>query len=207
MRAFDPDRVAHYETQSWVVYYQKKWPALLHNLLGLIQETFGLSLAQAIKAAYLATRAQVAFAPFPDNNIALAEGYQRRFYELIRKAQGEEERFDPAEVAQLDVRWWVIHRQLFGKIENERLIEAIADLYAATYGLDKAVVHDAAYHRAQAMISSDRWVMESRDPNSPLVPQIEAALRTSYTALRQAVHPASSAVPKAQREFSHAQPS
>ncbi|BCX05244.1 MAG: hypothetical protein KatS3mg053_3182 [Candidatus Roseilinea sp.] len=187
MRAFDPDKVARYEMQSWVAYYQRDWPALLRHLLALIRETFGLSLFQAIKAAYLATRAQVAFAPFPDNDVLLAEAYQRRFYELIKSAQGDREQFDPAEVARLDVRWWVIHRRHFGEPENEPLVDAIAALYAASYGVAEADVCEAAYYRAQAMIHSDRWVKESRDPNDRRLSQVETELAKGYAALRRAV--------------------
>jgi len=188
MRHFDPAKVAHYETQSWVVYYQKDWPALLRNLLGIIQSTFGLSLPQAVRAAVHATRAQVAFAPFPDNDVPKAIENQRKFYELIHRVnQTYGETFDPAVVAKLDVDWWVIHRQLFGQTENAPLADAVAELYAATYNVPAAQVKQAAQLRAEAMIYSDRWVNESRDPKHPLVPQIEATLLKSYQALRDAV--------------------
>lgn len=188
MRHFDPAKVAHYETMSWVVYYQKDWPALLRNLLGLIQSTFGLSWLQAVRAAVHATRAQVAFAPFPDNDVPKAVENQRKFYELIHHVNAKYgESFSPATVARLDVDWWVIHRQLFGQTENAPLADAVAKLYAATYNVPDSQVQDAAQLRAEAMVYSDRWVNESRDPKHPLVPQIEASLLNSYQALRKAV--------------------
>jgi len=188
MRHFDPAKVAHYETQSWVVYYQKDWPALLRNLLGIIQSTFGLSLLQAVRAAVHATRAQVAFAPFPANDVSKAIEHQRRFYELIHRINAQYgESFEPATVAKLDVDWWVIHRQLFGQTENAPQADAVAELYAATYNVPIAQVKKAAHLRAEAMIYSDQWVKESRDPHHPLVPQIEATLLKSYQALREAV--------------------
>jgi hypothetical protein len=188
MRHFDPARLARYETQCWVVYYQKDWLALLRNLLGLIQSTFGLSLLQAMRAAVFATRAQAAFAPFPDNNVPKAVENQRKFYELIHRVNAKYgESFDPTRVARLDVDWWMIHRQYFGQAENALLADAVAELYAATYNVSVAQVKEAALLRAEAMNYSDRWVNESRDPNHPLVPQIEAALLKSYQALREAV--------------------
>jgi len=188
MRHFDPARVAHFETQCWVVYYQKNWPALLRNLLGLIQSTFGLSLPVAVQAAMYATQAQTAFAPFPDNDVPKAIKHQRQFYEVIHRAHEKYgESFDPASLAKLDVDWWVIHRELFGQTENAPLAHAVAGLYAATYNAPAAAVLEAAQLRADAMILSDKWVKESRDPQHPLVPQIEAALLKSYQALRSAV--------------------
>lgn len=188
MRHFDPAKVAHYETQSWVVYYQKDWPALLRNLLGLIQSTFGLTLPQAVRAAVFATQAQVAFAPFPDNDVPKAIEHQRKFYELIQRVHVKYgESFDPATVAKLDVNWWVIHRELFGQTANAPLADAVAELYAATYKVPVTSVMEAAQLRAEAMVYSDKWVKESRDPQHPLVPQIEAALLRSYQALREVV--------------------
>ncbi len=188
MRHFDPVRVAHYETQCWVVYYQKDWPALLRNLLGLIQSAFGLTLPQAARAAVFATQAQAAFAPFPDNDVQKAIDHQRKFYELLLRVHAKYgESFDPAAVAKLDVEWWVIHRRLFGQAENAPLIAAVAELYAATYHVPAASVMEAAQLRAEAMLYSDRWVQESRDPRHPLVPQIEATLSRSYQMLRLVV--------------------
>jgi hypothetical protein len=188
MRHFDPAKVARYEAQCWVVYYQKNWPALLRNLLGLIQSTFGLSLLQAMRAALFATRAQVAFAPFPDNNVPKAIASQREFYALIQRVNAKYgESFDPGTVAKLDVDWWVIHRERFGQTDNAPLAAAVAELYAATYHMPAAGVLEAAQLRADAMIYSDRWVKESRDPQHPLVPQIEATLLKSYQALRMSI--------------------
>lgn len=188
MRHFEPAKVAHYETQCWVVYYQKDWPALLRNLLGLIQTTFSLSLPQAVRAALFATRAQAAFAPFPDNDVPKAIDNQCKFYELIQRVHAKYgESFDSATVAKLDVRWWVIHRELFGQTENAPLAAAVAELYAATYNVPVASVMEAARLRAEAMLYSDQWVKESRDPQHPLVPQIEATLLKSYQVLRTVV--------------------
>jgi hypothetical protein len=57
-------------------------------------------------------------------------------------------------------------------------------LYAVLYGAEPGQVQDAAYHRAQAMVYSDRWVNEGRVGNSPLLTQVEDELIKSYTALR-----------------------
>jgi len=185
MRTFDPVKVGRYEKENWVAYYQKRWLTLLRVSVGLVRHAFGLSLPQAVYGAYLVARAEIAAAPFPDNDVPAAEKHMRRFYAFIRRVHRED--FDPDEAAQLDVNWWVIHRRLFGSAENEPLIDALARLYAATYHVSYESVRRAAYHRAQAMVYSDRWINEGKDPHSPLLAQEEEELITSYTALREAI--------------------
>jgi hypothetical protein len=188
LRRFDPARVAYYETENWAAYYQKRWARLLRVSVAMVREAFGLSLWQALRGAYLVARAEIAAAPFPDNDIPTAEAYMRRFYALVRRAHGE--RFDVAEAARLEVNWWVVHRRLFGQAENGPLVEALTALYSAVYGAAPARVRQAALDRAEAMLYSDRWVNDGRASGSPLLAHVEEALRRSYTALRAAVEPA-----------------
>ena len=127
IRNFDPRKVAYYEKENYVAYYQKDWLKLFRVSVAMVKEAFALSWLQAIYAAYLVARAEIAAAPFPDNDIPLAESYMKRFYEYVRKIHQEE--FDPAQAAKLDVNWWVIHRRLFGKAENQELVDALQNLY------------------------------------------------------------------------------
>lgn len=184
MRTFDPVKAGHYEKENWVAYYQKRWLRLMRVSVGMVRHAFGLSFWQAVYAAYLVARAEIAAAPV-DNDISLAVQYMRRFYAFIKKVHRED--FDVDEAARLEVNWWVVHRQLFGKTENEALIDALAKLYSATYRVLYESVRRAATHRAQAMVYSDRWVNEGRVENSPLLAQEEDELVKSYAALREAV--------------------
>lgn len=184
MRTFDPVKVAHYEKEAWVAYYQRRWLRLLRMLIALVRETFGLSLWQALYVGLPLTRAQIAFAP-KDNDVPAAVADMRRFYTFVQRVHGED--FDPDVVARLDVDWWVVHRQLFGRSDDPELIEALVKLYAATYRVDPDSVRAAAYHRVQAMVHSDRWIVEGKAENSPLLTQEEEELVKSYTALRAAV--------------------
>jgi len=185
MRTFDPVKVGRYEKENWVAYYQKRWLRLMRVSVGMVRHAFGLNLVQAVYAAYLVARAEIAAAPFPDNDIPKAEATMRRFYTFIKGVHHED--FDPSEAARLDVNWWVVHRHLFGQTENEPLIDALAKFYAATYRVPVESVRRAAYHRAQAMLHSDRWINEGKRPDSPLLDQEEEELIKSYAALREAV--------------------
>jgi hypothetical protein len=187
MRTFDPSLVAYYETENWVAYYQKRWLRLMRVSIGMVRVTFGLNWVQAAYGAYLVARAEMAAAPFPDNDIPRAERYMQRFYAFIKRIHHAG--FDPAEAARLDVNWWVVHRQLFGQAENQPLVDALAALYACTYGVPRERVLAAAHGRAEAMLYSDRWVKEGRVPGSPLIGQVRTSLEQSYAALRAAVEP------------------
>lgn len=198
IRSFDPARVARLETENWEAYYQKRWGRLLQVSVGMVQEAFGLNFWQALQGAYLVGRAEIAAAPFPNNDVPKAEAYMRRFYGMVKRIHQED--FDVAQAARLEVNWWVVHRQHFGQTDSQPLVEALIELYTATFRLPAERVRAAAYYRAEAMRYSDRWVNESKASGSPLLAQVEAELLKSYTALRAAVEPAtSSSAPAASR--------
>ena len=186
MRTFDPVKVADAEKEAWVVYYQRRWFRLLRMLFRLVQSTFGLPFWRVPYTAYLLTRAQVAFAP-KDNDVPLAEACMREFFDIVKRTHHEA--FDPARAAQTEVNWWVVHRQFFGRSDNDAVVDAVAQAYAAAYGVDPASVREAAYYRAQAMVHSDQWVKAGLPANSPLLAQEQEELRKSYAALRRAIGP------------------
>ena len=185
LRKFDPRRLAHYEKENYVAYYQKNWLRLLRVSIGLIREICGFSLGQALYAAYLVARAEMAFAPFPENDVPLAEAYARRFYQFLKSAHREE--FDVERATKLEVNWWIVHRKLFANSENGELVDTLAALYAEAYGVEQARVRPAAEQRAQGMLCSDLWVNAGKPDGSPLLAQEEEALFQSYVLLKQVI--------------------
>lgn len=186
IRNFDPRKVAHYEKENYVAYYQKDWLKLFRVSVAMVKEAFALSWLQAVYGAYLVARAEIAAAPFPDNDIPLAESYMRRFYQFIRNVHKEE--FDTALAAKLDVNWWVIHRRLFANPENQELVDAVACLYEEVYRATSEKFQEAAYHRVMGMLYSDRWVREGKPADSPLLVQEEEELYLGYKALKEAIN-------------------
>ncbi len=186
IRNFDPHKVAHYEKENYVAYYQKDWLKLFRVSVAMVKEAFALSWLQAIYAAYLVARAEIAAAPFPNNDIPLAEAYMRRFYQFIKNVHQED--FDAAQAAKLDVHWWVIHRKLFGKAENQELVDALTCLYEEVYGVASEKFMEAARQRAMGMLYSDLWVNDGKPAGSPLLVQEEEALYQGYKALKEAIN-------------------
>jgi hypothetical protein len=185
MRKFDPRKIAHYEKENYVAYYQKDWFKLLRVSIGLVKETFRLSLWQSIYGAYLIARAEIAFAPFPENDIPLAEAYMRRFYRMVKNVHHEE--FNVEQIAKLEVRWWIVHRKLFGNSENQELADAVADLYIEAYRGGSPLLKAAAQERALGMLYSDLWVNGGKLKESPFLAKEEDALYKSYELLKEAI--------------------
>ena len=185
MRNFDPRKVAHYEKENYVAYYQKDWRKLLRVSVGLVKESFALSLWRAMYGAYLVARAEIAFAPFPENDVPKAEAYMRRFYQMIKAMHHED--FEVARAAQLEVNWWSVHRKLFGNAENQELVDALTNLYVEAYGVDSPKLKAAAQQRALGMLYSDLWVNEGKVEGSPLLAKEEETLFNSYRLLKEAL--------------------
>lgn len=186
IRNLDPRKLAHYEKENYVAYYQRDWLKLLRVSIGMVKESFGLSLTQAIYGAYLIARAEMAFAPFPENDIPLTEAYVRRFYQFIRKIHQED--FDVERAVKLEVNWWSIHRKLFGNYENGELVDALTCLYQEIYGAEAAKFKEAAYYRALGMLYSDLWVNKGKPADSHLLVREEEALYEGYKALKEAIN-------------------
>ena len=186
IRNLDPRKLAHYEKENYVAYYQKDWLKLLRVSVGMVKESFGLSWPQAIYGAYLVARAEIAFAPFPDNDLPRAKAYMNRFYRFVRNVHREN--FDVERVTELEVNWWGIHRKLFGNAENQELVEALACLYEELYGETSQKLREAAQQRAMGMLYSDLWVNQGKPATSPLLDQEEEALYLGYRALKEAIN-------------------
>ena len=185
LTAFNPDKLARYEKENYVAYYQKRWLRLLRVSIRMVQEAYQFSLVQAIYGAYLIARAEIAFAPFPDNDVPLAEAYMRRFFIFLNRVHGL--KIDVENAAQIEVNWWIVHRNLFAEDENQELVEALARHLVVVYGIAESAAREAAYHRAQGMLYSDKWVKAGMEPDSPLLAQEERALSQAYGILRTAL--------------------
>jgi len=131
---FDPARVAHLERANYLAYYRRQWFTLLRVSIALVREAFGFTGLDALHAAYLIARAEIAFATFPKNNPRQAEHSMRRFYAFLNvyaflnARRGS--RIDVDRAARLDVRWWQIHRDHFAADDFAPLSDALADWLA-----------------------------------------------------------------------------
>jgi hypothetical protein len=189
LRSFDPRLIGRLEARSWVAYYRRRWAGLLITAVWLVRAGFGMSWPRTLYGAWLVLRANMRWAPVPDNDPDGARHEMRRFYALV--ARTYREGFDVPEAARREVEWWRVHRTLQRDTpvaDDEPLVAALAALYAHVYHVDGQAARPAAAERAHAMRISDRWVAAGCDPTDPALSAARAALVRSYAALLAAVH-------------------
>ena len=188
MRSFDPRRVGTLECRAWETYYRREWRAFLAASVGMVRAAFRMPWRATLRGAWLVLRANQKWAPVPDNDPAAARRLMASFYRLLA-ASDPTARFDPTRAAELEVEWWRVHRAHQGGEEGfEALVDAIADLYAYTYGTEREGVRPAAALRAEAMDVSDAWVARGCSASDPELARERALLVRSYAALLAAVH-------------------
>jgi hypothetical protein len=182
MHPFDPRAVGGWECRAWETYYRREWGPFLVASVALVRHAFGMSWPRTLVGAWLVLRANMVWAPYPDNDPDRARALMRRFYQLLR-ASGETG-FAPSRAAELEVEWWRVHREVqHSDHVREPLVAALAELYAYTYGAPVSEVRQAASLRAEAMDVSDRWVEAGCDPADPALAEERALLVRSYASL------------------------
>jgi hypothetical protein len=170
-----------------VAYYRHDWRPLLRAAVGMVRIGFGLPWPRTLRGAWLVLRANLAWAPYPDNDPDRARALMQRFYALVVRDGGL--RLDPVEAARREVEWWRIHRmhQRESELSEDDLTDALVHLYSYVYSTADDGVREAARRRVVAMRYSDEWVEAGCSLTDPLLAQERAELVASYTALLAAV--------------------
>ena len=133
MRSFDPRRVGSLECRAWETYYRRKWGAFLVASVGLVRARFRMSWPRTLVGAWLVLRANMVWAPFPDNDPDKAPALMRRFYQLLRKSEAAS--FDPRAPRSSRSSGGASTASTSTRGDSpEGLIVALRDLYAYTYG-------------------------------------------------------------------------
>jgi len=184
LTSFDPEYVGRVEQRAWAAYYLRQWPTLFDLMLRMTRSAFGMSLHQAVYAAYLNTDAQIIWARQGAQD-GRAEARMREFYAYVKEPTGG--RYDVDRAAKLEVNWWAVHRNRDQYPDHSALAKALADTYAEVYQLPADRLLPAGEARAAAMDLSDQWNREGKDPDSPLLGQISDLLVESYRSLSEVV--------------------
>lgn len=147
MRDFDPRRVGTLECRAWESYYRRRWVAFLAASIGMVRAAFRMSWPRTLQGAWYVLRANQRWAPVPDNDPDGARRDMERFYRLLADSDAGA-RFDPRRAAELEVEWRRAHRaaQRDGGAQQP-LVDALADLYACSYGAERDAVVPAAQLR------------------------------------------------------------
>jgi hypothetical protein len=193
MREFDADEVARLETAMWRSYYDKKQLQLFNQLSELLRTQYHMPLVRSNQVAYYAASAAFTFKDGKtEKDFEKALPDLVKFYGAIRKMSDIS--FDVDRVAQLELQWWIIHRERW-KRKPDELPKALADLQAAIYGIpvERAMEHGSL--RAQAMTIRDK----KADTGQPMTEEdwtrINDLLRRSWQSLANAVKATPNALP------------
>jgi hypothetical protein len=185
MRSFNSDEVARLETAMWRSYYGRERLSLFNELAETLRTQFNLPLVRSNAVAY---RAAAAAFTFKDGRSR--RDYEKalpdlvKFYSSIREVSDID--FDPARAAQLELEWWIIHRER-DRHKPEDLVNSLAGLQAELYQIPPERLHEHARLRAEAML-----IRDTKSANGGVTEddwrKINELLRTSWKSLLQAVN-------------------
>jgi hypothetical protein len=184
--ALDPDEVSYCEAAGWAAYYQRDWPRVLRLMVRLNRAQFGMGWADAVAAALDTVRAAAAFAPAA-NNLAATRHHLKRYFARARRSAGIGA--DAATLAERELDYWVVHRELANRRKADRadddltpLVESLAHLHAAVFGSTPERMRVSAALRALAAARVDRITGGYSDDVAADWERIYDLLRDAYRA-------------------------
>lgn len=184
LREFDPDEVARLETAMWRSYYDQEHLRLFNQLSELLRTQYHLPPLRSNEVAYYGANAAFVFKQGkerPDYEKALPD--LRKFYGEIRKISDVP--FDVDRVSQLELEWWIIHRQR-QQHKPDDLARALAELQAEIYRVPVEKLMEHGRLRAEAMTIRDTKADAGAVTEADWA-KIDQLLRQSWRSLAQAV--------------------
>lgn len=146
---FDYQKVGKQDADMWRAYYNHQFFKLFWRLLAIIKSQLGLTWFKTIRIAYYAGWAAA------DYRINRKNVNQKRILKNLVKyckliSDNSVQPFDYQKAAELELRWWNVHRK--STQNNKALEEAIAAAAAITYNADPKKFMKYGHYRAEAMI-------------------------------------------------------
>ena len=179
---FDPERMGQLETDMWRHYYEKRYVLLGADLFLASYGQYGFSPWDSTRMAWHAAYAAKIAQPTQPRAQAFAHALPHlvQYYEVVRQATRA--RWEPEEMAPLELEWWVQRRE--GKTWRE-YGEAITALTAAGYEVPAEKVRAACLLRAEMMNYRD----ERREGRMTAEDwrHISTELKRAYSMLKSAV--------------------
>jgi len=193
-QTFNPAKVAYYEKAGWEAYYAREWFLAFQLMIQLNREQFRMPLWTAILASIDIVQASIAFAPLEHNNVPAAKKHIQRYYEKARQSVGIEA--DAQTLADLEIDYWIVHRQLARErrlaVENGNdaidntapMVESLNRLHAALFKAPPAAIRRSAELRAQAAVAVDRITGGYTADEVEDWHEVEEKLKKAYEALK-----------------------
>ena len=184
----DPDSISFCEAAGWAAYYVRDWPRVLRLMVRLNRAQFAMGWGDAGAAALDTVRAAAAFAPVA-NDLAATRHHLTRYFARARRAAGIGA--DAATLADLELDYWVVHRELANRRKANRadddlapLVESLARLHAAIFDSTPERMQTSAALRALAAARVDRITGGYSDDVGADWACIQRLLRDAYRAVQ-----------------------
>jgi hypothetical protein len=175
-RSFDPEEVAHAETEMWRAYYERRRVDLATGLVFNARRNFGLSPYDSARAGLAAAQAARTFQRSRSRTEAQAAlPALTRYFAVLAEATHSD--FDPVEAARLELEWWQLRREVDG---SEAYAPAVAVATAYLYRVEPSALADYARLRSEAMDLRDNKGRAITDDDWR---QIETLLDRAYAVL------------------------
>jgi hypothetical protein len=184
LNRLNPEQIAYCEKAGWEAYYDRDWPRAFGLMVRLIESQFHVPFPRSLLAALHVVRASIAFAP-RDHDLGAALKHLERFYRVAARPNGDT--FDPRRVAELELRYWEIHRELAESPELDKrpLVQSLADLHAALFGHTSAELWASAESRAAAAEAVDRITGHRSTDVAADWRHVEEYLRCAYRHVKE----------------------
>lgn len=185
IRRFDPAEVARLETAMWQSYYDKRPVLLFWQLAGGLRQQFHAPFWRSFVLGFQATKAAFTFKQGTNR-----ADYQKTlpglitYYESIQALTVEQ--FNVPEVAELELEWWIVHRQR-DRYSYSELANALVRTSAALYNQPSKDFTMYGQLRADAMRLCDEAGRKSGGAAEADWQQIDGVLKRAWGALRVTV--------------------
>ena len=184
IRVFDPDAVARLDTEMWRAYYAKEPLPLYFELARLLREEFHFPPLRSFVVAAHAARAAFVFQRGHDRaDYAQALPDLIAYYEAIRRVSVTP--FDVKKTAELELEWWIVHRDR----DPAALARALANGAAAMYEVPADSLLEYGRLRTDAMVIRDEGGDGGRVVTESDWARIASDLRGSWSSLARVVRP------------------
>lgn len=181
---FNPERVAYFEAAGWRAYYDHRWFRMLRLIVALCQEEFHIPFPISLQAAYYTTRASIAWVPVEhDEQKVLA--YLEKFYRVVCRYSGLH--FDPTQVAELELRYFEVHRRLVESPDKSEFVQSLIDLHCALFEISSQQARESAELRVQAATIVDRITGKKSTDIEGDWAALEKYLRLCYSSIQKTI--------------------
>lgn len=185
IRQFDPQQVAQFEMAMWQSYYDKKPVLLFWQLAAGLRQQFHAPFWRSFGLAFQATKAAFLF----KSGTSRFE-YEQTLPDLVNYYQAIQEltteTFDVAAVAELELEWWIVHRQR-DQYSYQDLADALTQTAAALYNQPASDFIAYGQLRAKAMRLCDEAGQRSGGATKADWQGINRVLGLAWSALQRTV--------------------